>query len=108
MCIRDSLNRVDETIIFDRLNDEDITHIVEIQLKRLEKRLDDQKLRLVLTDEAKRHLAREGYDPVYGARPLKRVIQRELLDPLALSILDGKFHEGQTITADARDGKIVL
>ncbi len=102
------LNRVDETIIFDRLSDADITHIVAIQLQRLQKRLEDQKLKLVLTDEAKRHLAREGYDPVYGARPLKRVIQRELLDPLALSILDGHFKEGQTITADANEGKLTF
>ncbi|MEQ1859000.1 MAG: ATP-dependent chaperone ClpB [Chthoniobacteraceae bacterium] len=102
------LNRVDEIVTFDRLTDADLTHIVEIQLARLTSRLADQKLALVLTDAAKVHLAREGYDPVYGARPLKRVIQRELLDPLALDILDGKLREGQTITADARDGKIVF
>jgi ATP-dependent Clp protease ATP-binding subunit ClpB len=102
------LNRVDEIIIFDRLTDTDLKQIVEIQLTRLIKRLAAQKLTLHLTDAAKLHLAREGYDPVYGARPLKRVIQRELLDPLSLEILAGKFHEGQTITADARDGKIVF
>ncbi len=102
------LNRVDEIIIFDRLTDADLKHIVEIQLNRLVKRLAAQKLTLHLTDAAKLHLAREGYDPVYGARPLKRVIQRELLDPLSLEILAGKFHEGQTITADAREGKVVF
>ena len=102
------LNRVDEIVIFDRLNDRDLTHIVEIQVSKLEKRLADQKLTLKLTDAAKVHLAREGYDPVYGARPLKRVIQRELLDPLSLQILGGTFREGETITADARDGKIVF
>jgi ATP-dependent Clp protease ATP-binding subunit ClpB len=102
------LNRVDETIIFDRLNEEDITHIVEIQLQRLEKRLEDQKLKLVVTDAAKKHLGREGYDPVYGARPLKRAIQRDLLDPLALSILDGEFHDGDTVTADEKNGKLVF
>jgi ATP-dependent Clp protease ATP-binding subunit ClpB len=102
------LNRVDEVIIFDRLNDEDLTHIVEIQLGRLIKRLAAQKLTLNLTDAAKLHLAREGYDPVYGARPLKRAIQRDLLDPLSLELLAGKFHEGQVITADARDGRIVF
>ena len=100
------LNRVDEIIIFDRLTDRDLQAIVEIQLARLVKRLAAQKLTLVLTDAARLHLAREGYDPVYGARPLKRVIQRELLDPLSLEILAGRFHEGQAITADARDGKI--
>jgi len=102
------LNRVDEIIIFDRLGDEDLTRIVDIQLARLVKRLAAQKLTLHLTDAAKRHLAREGYDPVYGARPLKRAIQRDLLDPLSLELLAGRFHEGQTITADAPDGKIVF
>ncbi len=102
------LNRVDEIVIFDRLTDEDLTHIVEIQVRRLEKRIADQKLTLKLTDAAKRHLAREGYDPVYGARPLKRVIQRELLDPLSRQILAGEFREGDTATAAAVDGKIVF
>ncbi len=102
------LNRVDETIIFDRLSDADLTQIVGIQLLRLEKRLADQKLTLVVTDAAKKHLGEAGYDPVYGARPLKRAIQRELLDPLSLEILSGTFREGETITADAKDGKIVF
>jgi ATP-dependent Clp protease ATP-binding subunit ClpB len=102
------LNRIDETIIFDRLSEADLTKIVEIQLQRLVTRLAAQKLTLHLTDAAKVHLAREGYDPVYGARPLKRVIQRDLLDPLSMEILAGRFLEGQTITADARDGKIVF
>jgi ATP-dependent Clp protease ATP-binding subunit ClpB len=100
------LNRVDEIIIFDRLDDEDLTHIVEIQLDRIMKRLADQKLRLELTDAAKRHLAREGYDPVYGARPLKRVIQRELLDPLSLDLLEGKYREGDTVKVDAPNGAL--
>jgi ATP-dependent Clp protease ATP-binding subunit ClpB len=100
------LNRIDEVIIFDRLNDTDLKEIVEIQLGRLTKRLSDQKLTLKLSDNAKLHLAREGYDPVYGARPLKRVLQRELLDHLALDILDGKFSEGDVINIDARDGKL--
>ena len=102
------LNRIDETIIFDRLSEADLTKIVEIQLQRLVKRLAAQKLTFILTDAAKVHLAREGYDPIYGARPLKRAIQRDLLDPLSMEILAGRFHEGQTITADARDGKIVF
>jgi ATP-dependent Clp protease ATP-binding subunit ClpB len=102
------LNRVDEIIIFDRLTDEDLKHIVEIQIGRLTKRLADQKLSLVLTDGAKLHLAREGYDPVYGARPLKRCIQRDLLDPLALDILDGRFREGDAIKVDAKGGKLVF
>ena len=102
------LNRVDEVIIFDRLSDEDLAKIVEIQVARLIKRLGAQKITLHLTDAAKLHLAHEGYDPVYGARPLKRAIQRSLLDPLSLEILAGKFREGDVITADAKDGKIVF
>ncbi len=102
------LNRVDEIIIFDRLNEEDLKKIVEIQLRRLTKRLENQKITLELTDAAKARIAREGYDPVYGARPLKRAIQKEILDPLSLQILEGKFHEGQTIRVDERQGKLVF
>ncbi|MEO6788147.1 MAG: AAA family ATPase, partial [Chthoniobacteraceae bacterium] len=102
------LNRVDEVVMFDRLSDTDLAQIVGIQLVRLEKRLADQKLTLIVTDAAKLHLAREGYDPVYGARPLKRAIQRDLLDPLSMEILADTFREGETITADAKGGKIVF
>ena len=100
------LNRVDEIIIFDRLTDRDLAEIVEIQVSRLINRLGQQKLTLELTDAAKLHLAREGYDPVYGARPLKRVIQRELLDPLSLELLAGRFKEGDTISVDASEGQL--
>jgi ATP-dependent Clp protease ATP-binding subunit ClpB len=102
------LNRVDEVIIFDRLGEEELKKIVEIQLARLMKRLAQQKIEIQLSDAAKALIAREGYDPVYGARPLKRAIQRYLLDPLSLDILAGKFHEGQTIKADAKDGALVF
>ena len=102
------LNRVDEIIIFDRLTDDDLKKIVEIQLRRLTKRLESQKITLELTDAAKERIAREGYDPVYGARPLKRAIQKEILDPLSLEILEGKFREGQTIKVDEREGKLVF
>ncbi|MEO7168334.1 MAG: ATP-dependent chaperone ClpB [Spartobacteria bacterium] len=102
------INRVDEIIIFDRLNDEELKKIVEIQLHRLTKRLEDRKITLELSDTAKERIAREGYDPVYGARPLKRAIQKEILDPLSLQILEGKFHENQTIRVDERDGKLVF
>jgi len=102
------LNRVDEIIIFDRLDDRQITRIVDIQLDRLLARLAKQNLTLILTEKAKTFLGREGYDPAYGARPLKRVIQREILDPLSLDILDGKFAEGDTITADAEDDHLVF
>ncbi|MDQ1848643.1 ATP-dependent chaperone ClpB [Gemmobacter fulvus] len=95
------LNRLDEQIIFDRLNRSDMGAIVEIQLKRLEKRLAARKITLVLDDEAKAWLADEGYDPVFGARPLKRVIQRHLQDPLAEMILSGDVMDGATVTISA-------
>jgi ATP-dependent Clp protease ATP-binding subunit ClpB len=100
------LNRVDEIIIFDRLTEDDLKKIVEIQLRRLSKRLEQQKITLDLSDSAKQLLAREGYDPVYGARPLRRTIQREILDPLSIDILEGKVHEGQTVHVDARNGAL--
>jgi ATP-dependent Clp protease ATP-binding subunit ClpB len=100
------LNRVDEIIIFDRLTEDDLKKIVEIQLGRLTKRLAQQNITLELTEAAKALLAREGYDPVYGARPLKRVIQRDLLNPLSFDILEGKFREGQTIKVHERNGKL--
>jgi len=100
------LNRVDEIIIFDRLTEEDLKKIVEIQLSRLTKRLARQNITLKLSDSAETLIARAGYDPVYGARPLKRAIQRYLLDPLSMNILEGKFGEGQTIRAEAKNGAI--
>src|ERR1051326_6485992 len=100
------LNRVDDIIIFDRLTEDDLKKIVEIQLKRLSKRLEQQKITLKLSDSAKELLAREGYDPVYGARPLRRTIQREILDPLSIDILEGKVREGQTVRVDAKDGAL--
>ncbi|HEY5741145.1 MAG TPA: ATP-dependent Clp protease ATP-binding subunit ClpC, partial [Terrimicrobiaceae bacterium] len=102
------LNRVDEIIIFDRLDDRQIARIVDIQLKRLTARLSKGNIRLKLTDAAKKFIAKEGYDPAYGARPLKRVIQREILDPLSLDILDGKFHEGDSVTIDAAADHLVF
>jgi ATP-dependent Clp protease ATP-binding subunit ClpB len=100
------LNRVDEIIIFDRLTEDDLKKIVEIQLRRLTKRLEQQKITLDLSDSAKELLAREGYDPVYGARPLKRTIQKEILDPLSIDILEGKVREGQTVHVGAKDGAL--
>lgn len=102
------LNRIDEIIIFDRLDSTQITSIVDIQLRRLLERLERQHITLVLDDSAKLFLAKEGYDPAYGARPLKRVIQREILDPLSLEILDGKFGEGDKITASEKDGSLIF
>jgi ATP-dependent Clp protease ATP-binding subunit ClpB len=102
------LNRLDEQIIFDRLNRADMSGIVEIQLRRLEKRLLGRKITLDLDDAARQWLADEGYDPVFGARPLKRVIQRHLQDPLAGMILAGDVLDGATVVVSAgADGLII-
>jgi ATP-dependent Clp protease ATP-binding subunit ClpB len=95
------LNRVDEIIIFQSLSLDQIKHIVEIQLGLLRKRLADRKLTLTLTDAAEAAIALAGYDPVYGARPLKRAIQRQIQDPLAQRLLTGEFREGDHIIVDA-------
>ncbi|MEA2645812.1 MAG: ATP-dependent Clp protease ATP-binding subunit ClpB [Chloroflexota bacterium] len=102
------LNRVDEVIIFEPLTREQLRTIVEIQLRDLHRRLADRKLSLEVTPAAEDLIAEQGYDPVYGARPLKRTIQRLLQDPLALQILEGSFHEGDTIAVDASDGKLAI
>jgi len=95
------LNRLDETIIFDRLTRDDMDEIVTIQMRQLEKRLAGRKITLSLNDAARKWLADEGYDPVFGARPLKRVIQRHLQDPLAEMILSGKVVDGDTVSVTA-------
>jgi ATP-dependent Clp protease ATP-binding subunit ClpB len=95
------LNRLDEILLFRRLSRADMTGIVEIQLRRLQQLLDERKITLEVDDEAKRWLAEAGYDPVYGARPLKRVIQRELQNPLALEILEGRIRDGDVVRVSA-------
>jgi ATP-dependent Clp protease ATP-binding subunit ClpB len=95
------LNRVDDIIIFQSLKEKEIEKIVDIQIAHLQKMLAERKIALHLTAKAKQFLAKQGYDPVYGARPLKRSIQKYLQDPLSMKILEGKFHEGDKITADA-------
>jgi ATP-dependent Clp protease ATP-binding subunit ClpB len=95
------LNRVDDIIFFHPLTREHIKAIVEIQLRGLLKRLADRKIAVELTDAAKDFLVAEGYDPMYGARPLKRALQRRLLDPLARRVLDGGFIDGDRIVVDA-------
>ena len=100
------LNRIDETIIFDRLQREELTTIVDLQLERVRKRLAKQGLGIALTAEAKEFIGNQGYDPVYGARPLKRAIQHLLLDPLSLDVLDGKFVDGDVIEAKLEGGEI--
>jgi len=99
------LNRIDELIIFHSLGLDQIKAIVEIQIKKLEKRLSERRLQFKMTEKAREWLAKEGYDPAYGARPLKRLIQKEIQDKLAMRILEGKFKEGSTITVDVDDRK---
>jgi ATP-dependent Clp protease ATP-binding subunit ClpB len=100
------LNRVDDIIVFRQLSRQDLVHIVDLQLERLEHMLAQRHLALEVTPEAKALIAEQGYDPVYGARPLKRVIQRLLQNPIALELLEGNFHEGDTIRVE-RDGDVL-
>jgi len=102
------LNRLDEIILFHRLAAEHMGPIVEIQLARVQKLLKDRKITLDLSDAAKRWLGRVGYDPVYGARPLKRAVQRYVQDPLADKLLSGEIPDGSTVTFDEGDGELVI
>jgi ATP-dependent Clp protease ATP-binding subunit ClpB len=102
------LNRVDDIILFHTLDEEQLSHIVEIQIERLGKRLAQQQLGIEVDRSAKKLLAKEGYDPQFGARPLKRTIQELLLDPLATKLLDGEFKSGDRIKVSARDGELAF
>jgi ATP-dependent Clp protease ATP-binding subunit ClpB len=102
------LNRVDEIIMFHPLAKEHLKEIVDIQLERLQHRLAERHLQLQLTDAAKELLIEAGYDPVYGARPLRRTIQQKVLDPLALNVLAGEFHEGDVVIADVEGDNFVF
>jgi ATP-dependent Clp protease ATP-binding subunit ClpB len=103
------LNRVDDIIIFRPLGEPELEHIIDLQLGRLERLLDERKLTLELTPEARRVLATEGYDPAFGARPLKRAIQRLLQNPLALAVLEGRFGDGDRILVTVgQDGELVF
>jgi ATP-dependent Clp protease ATP-binding subunit ClpB len=102
------LNRLDEIILFNRLGRNEMKRIVDIQLKHLQKLLEDRKIVLKIDDTAKSWLANTGYDPVYGARPLKRVIQRHLQNPLATMLLSGAIKDGDTVEASVRDGQLVI
>jgi ATP-dependent Clp protease ATP-binding subunit ClpB len=100
------LNRIDEVVIFTPLDRAQLSRIVDIQLGYLRRRLADRRIELEVTDAAKEVLGREGYDPTFGARPLKRTIQRLVQDPLALRILEGEFHEGDVVTVDAHGDEL--
>jgi ATP-dependent Clp protease ATP-binding subunit ClpB len=102
------LNRLDETIIFGSLSPEEILAIVELQLARLDVTLAERGIVLEVDEQARQRLARQGYDPAYGARPLKRAIQRKILDPLASGLLDGRFSPGDTVRVVAEDDEVVL
>lgn len=102
------LNRIDDVVVFHSLTMEDLKRIVEIQLKLVSKRLAERKITVELTEGAKEMLVREGYDPTFGARPLKRTIQRRILDPLALEVLNGRIRDGDHVVAEVEDGKLVF
>jgi ATP-dependent Clp protease ATP-binding subunit ClpB len=102
------LNRIDEVVVFQPLGREEIARIVDIQLGHLQRRLEDRRIRLEVTDAARTLLGREGYDPTYGARPLKRTIQRLVQDPLALKLLEREFAEGDTVVVDASGDQLVF
>jgi len=102
------LNRLDEIILFHRLGQKHMGPIVDIQVSRLQQLLDDRKIKLELSEAARAWLGRVGYDPVYGARPLKRAVQKYLQDPMADAILAGKIRDGQTVRVDEGDGGLKL
>jgi ATP-dependent Clp protease ATP-binding subunit ClpB len=102
------LNRIDETVVFHALSLDHIKEIVDIQLRRLKDLLRERKMDVELTDAAREMIAREGFDPVYGARPLKRALQREVQNPLAVRILEGEFEDGDTVLVDVKDGGTVF
>jgi len=102
------LNRVDEIVQFQKLDRSDIDRVVDLQMAGLEKRLEEQDIRLVLTPEAREMIADEGYDPAYGARPLKRVIQKRVQDPLALEMLTGAVKPGEDVEVSVADGALVM
>lgn len=102
------LNRLDEILLFNRLERTHMAQIVDIQIARLGSRMEEMKLSLSLTEEARTYLAETGYDPIYGARPLKRLIQKELENPLAMRLLNGDFKEGSTVTVSAANGALTI
>ena len=102
------LNRIDDTVIFHLLSTDEITHIVELQVDGLVSRVAERDIEVVLDDDARSLLGNLGYDPTYGARPLKRVIQKQLVDKLALLILEGEFTEGDRVEVGVKDGQLTF
>jgi ATP-dependent Clp protease ATP-binding subunit ClpB len=102
------INRIDDIVRFRELTETDLRRIVEIQLGAVTRRLADRRIELVVTEAAADHLAREGFDPAFGARPLKRVIQTEVGDRLAMAILEGRVGEGERVTVDVVGGQVTV
>jgi ATP-dependent Clp protease ATP-binding subunit ClpB len=102
------INRLDDIVEFHPLSREQLSEIVELQVDQVIRRVRERDIEVELTDAAKTLLGNLGYDPTYGARPLKRVIQKRLVDPLALAILEGRFVAGDAVRVDARDGELTL
>jgi ATP-dependent Clp protease ATP-binding subunit ClpB len=102
------LNRIDDVVIFHRLTKEDLGKIVDIQVAQLSARVRERGIEIDLTEGARELLGNLGFDPTYGARPLKRVIQKQLVDKLALRLLEGDFTEGDTVKVDAQGGELVF
>src|SRR5258707_3590331 len=102
------LNRVDEIVVFHSLTEAELKKILDIQLQRLRGRLADRNIKIELTPEAATALAREGYDPVYGARPLKRAIQKELETPIGRRLLAGEIHDGEKVIVDWKNGEFIF
>ena len=102
------INRIDEIIVFDRLTEDDIKKIARLMLKSLEARLKENEITVAFTDAAVEKIAKEGFDPTYGARPLRRVIQTQIEDMLSEEIIDGDIKPGSSVTVDAEDGKFIV
>ena len=102
------LNRIDDTVIFHRLSRSDLGRIVDLQVDQLAGRLREKGIEIQLTDDARTLLGNLGYDPTYGARPLKRVISKQLIDKLALKLLEGQFTDGDTVRVDAAEGELAF
>jgi ATP-dependent Clp protease ATP-binding subunit ClpB len=102
------INRLDDIVEFDSLTREQISEIVDLQVAHVKERVRERDIELELTEDARTLLGNLGYDPTYGARPLKRVIQKRLVDPLALAILEGRFAPGDVVRVDAADGELVF
>jgi len=102
------LNRIDDIVVFDQLSRDEIAKIIDVQLEKLRKNLEERGIAIELDDSARELLIQEGYDPIYGARPLKRAIQTMIQNPLAVKLLKGEIGGGQTVKASAQDGQIVF